>query len=50
MEIIYRVKKVGYIVGEVLIVFVDCVYGESKFGASEIVDYLRGLARFFFIV
>jgi dolichol-phosphate mannosyltransferase len=37
-------------VGEVPIAFVDRVYGESKLGASEIVDYLRGLARLFFTV
>ena len=50
MEIIYRAKKAGYTVGEVPIAFVDRVYGESKLGASEIVDYLRGLARLFFTV
>ena len=50
MEIVYRAKKAGYTVGEVPIAFVDRVYGESKLGASEIVDYLRGLARLFFTV
>jgi dolichol-phosphate mannosyltransferase len=50
MEIIVRAKKLGYTVGEVPITFVDRVYGESKLGGNEIVQYLKGLAYLFFNV
>ena len=40
-KVIIRAKTKGYQIGEVPIVFVDRLYGESKLGASEIVSYLR---------
>jgi len=43
MEIIVRVRYGGYRIGEVPITFVDRVYGESKMGGSEIVQYAKGL-------
>ena len=43
MEVIVRAKQMGFTVGEVPIVFVDRLYGESKLGAGEIVSYLKGL-------
>ena len=47
MEIIVRVRYAGYSIGEVPITFVDRVYGESKMGGSEIVQYIKGLANLF---
>ncbi len=43
MEVIVRSKRLGYNVGEVPIIFVDRLYGESKLGANEILSYLKGL-------
>jgi len=34
-------------VSEVPITFVDRVYGASKLGGTEIVEYLKGLTSFF---
>lgn len=48
MEIIVRSKQAGFTVGEVPIVFVDRLYGESKLGTKEIVMYLQGLFQLFF--
>ena len=47
MEIMVRAKQRGMTVAEVPISFVDRVYGESKLGGMEIVQYLRGLANLF---
>ena len=47
MEIVVRAKQRGLRVAEVPITFVDRVYGESKLGGMEIVQYLRGLAVLF---
>lgn len=47
MEIIVRVRYSGYSIGEVPITFVDRVYGESKMGGSEIVQYAQGLFHLF---
>jgi len=33
----------GYTVAEVPITFVDRVYGESKLGGDEIVQYVKGV-------
>lgn len=42
MEVIVRAEKQkNYRIGEVPIVFVDRIYGESKLGAMEIVAYIR---------
>lgn len=47
MDIIVRCRYSGYSIGEVPITFVDRVYGESKMGGSEIVQYATGLAHLF---
>ena len=43
MEMMVRAKAKGYKVAEVPISFVDRVYGESKLGGEEIVQYLKGV-------
>ena len=43
MEMMVRAKAMGCTVGEVPINFVDRVYGESKLGGEEIVEYLKGV-------
>jgi dolichol-phosphate mannosyltransferase len=43
MELICLAKSLGYTVGEVPITFVDRVYGESKLGGDEIVQYAKGV-------
>jgi len=45
MEMMVRAKAMGYKVAEVPISFVDRVYGESKLGGEEIVEYLKGVLR-----
>ena len=47
MEMMVRAKQCGYKVAEVPITFVDRVYGESKLGGMEIVQYLNGLYQLF---
>ena len=48
MEIIVRARAAGMRIGEVPITFVDRVFGSSKLGGAEIVQYLQGLLRLFF--
>lgn len=48
MEIIVRATRAQYKVAEVPITFVDRVYGTSKLGGAEIVQYLKGLFWLFF--
>lgn len=43
MEMMVRAKAMGLHVEEVPITFVDRLYGESKLGGEEIVEYLKGL-------
>jgi dolichol-phosphate mannosyltransferase len=43
MEMMVRAKAMHYKVRECPITFVDRLYGESKLGGSEIVDYLKGV-------
>ncbi|KAG6591225.1 Dolichol-phosphate mannosyltransferase subunit 1, partial [Cucurbita argyrosperma subsp. sororia] len=43
MEMIVRATRNGYHIEEVPITFVDRVFGASKLGGSEIVEYLKGL-------
>ena len=43
MELMARAKAMGYSVSEVPISFVDRVYGESKLGNDEIVEYGKGV-------
>lgn len=47
MEMIVRARQFGNSIGEVPISFVDRVYGESKLGGGEIVQYLKGLLYLF---
>ncbi|KAL8828035.1 MAG: hypothetical protein Q9191_002828 [Dirinaria sp. TL-2023a] len=43
MELMTRAKAMGYTVAEVPISFVDRLYGESKLGGDEIVEYAKGV-------
>lgn len=43
MEMMVRACAAGYSVGEVPISFVDRLYGESKLGGDEIVEYAKGV-------
>ncbi|KAI9889846.1 MAG: dolichol-P-mannose synthesis [Vezdaea aestivalis] len=43
MEMMVRAKALGFKVEEVPISFVDRVYGESKLGGDEIVEYAKGV-------
>ncbi|GAB7339372.1 hypothetical protein MBLNU457_6012t1 [Dothideomycetes sp. NU457] len=43
MEMMVRAKAMGFSVAEVPITFVDRVYGESKLGGDEIVNYAKGV-------
>lgn len=43
MEMMVRAKGMGFRVTEVPITFVDRLYGESKLGGEEIVEYLKGV-------
>lgn len=45
MELIVRAKAMGCTVAEVPISFVDRVYGESKLGGDEIVEYAKASAK-----
>ncbi|KAI0228487.1 Dolichol-phosphate mannosyltransferase subunit 1 [Lamellibrachia satsuma] len=47
MEMIVRARQLNFTIGEVPITFVDRVYGQSKLGGSEIVQYLKGLLYLF---
>ncbi|KAF8852854.1 hypothetical protein BDZ45DRAFT_749149 [Acephala macrosclerotiorum] len=43
MEMMVSAKAMGCTVAEVLILFVDRVYGESKLGGDEIAEYAKGV-------
>ncbi|KIY51182.1 glycosyltransferase family 2 protein [Fistulina hepatica ATCC 64428] len=43
MEMMVRARALGYTIGEVPITFVDRIFGESKLGADEIVQYAKGV-------
>jgi dolichol-phosphate mannosyltransferase len=43
MEMMVRAKAMGMKVEECPITFVDRLYGESKLGGEEIVEYLKGV-------
>ena len=47
MEAIVRAQYLGYKIEEVPITFVDRMFGKSKLGAGEIVQYLKGLWELF---
>jgi dolichol-phosphate mannosyltransferase len=50
MEMMYRARKHGFQIQELPITFVDRVYGESKLGGQEIVEYAKGLLVLFYTV
>ncbi|KAH0947634.1 hypothetical protein HN011_008033 [Eciton burchellii] len=47
MEMIVRARQFNYTIGEVSITFVDRIYGQSKLGRSEIVQFAKGLLYLF---
>lgn len=47
MEMIIRARQFNHTIGEVPIAFVDRVYGESKLGGSEIIQFATGLLYLF---
>jgi len=47
MEMIIRARQLNFTIGEVPISFVDRVYGESKLGGNEIVQFVKGLLYLF---
>lgn len=47
MEMIVRARSLGFTIAEVPITFVDRVYGQSKMGASEIIQFASNLLYFF---
>lgn len=47
MEMIVRARQLNFTVGEVPITFVDRVYGESKLGGSEILQFAKALVYLF---
>ena len=47
MEMMVRANHLNYRISEVPISFVDRVYGESKMGANEIVQFAKGLLYLF---
>jgi dolichol-phosphate mannosyltransferase len=47
MEMIIRARQQGCTIGEVPITFVDRLYGESKLGGSEILQFAKGLLYLF---
>lgn len=49
MEMMVRAKAMGYAVKEVPITFVDRVFGESKLGGEEVVEYAKVSFVSFFV-
>lgn len=47
MEMLVRARQYGYTVGEVPITFVDRLYGESKLGGTEIIQFAKNLLYLF---
>jgi hypothetical protein len=47
MEMMVRARALGYTVGEVPITFVDRLFGTSKLGADEVVQYAKGVWTLF---
>ena len=50
MEMMVRARALGYSVGEVPITFVDRIFGESKLGGDEVVNYAKGVWTLFLSV
>ncbi|XP_013097293.1 dolichol-phosphate mannosyltransferase subunit 1 [Stomoxys calcitrans] len=47
MEMLVRARQFDYTIGEVPITFVDRVYGESKLGGTEIIQFAKNLLYLF---
>lgn len=47
MEVLVRAHKQGMLIGEVPIVFVDRMYGDSKLDSGEVKKYLHAVWRLF---
>ncbi|CAH4023738.1 dolichol-phosphate mannosyltransferase subunit 1 [Pieris brassicae] len=47
MEMIIRARQLNFSIGEVPITFVDRVYGESKLGGTEIIQFAKALLYLF---
>ncbi|KAH8319114.1 hypothetical protein KR067_010038 [Drosophila pandora] len=47
MEMLVRARQHGYSIGEVPITFVDRIYGSSKLGGTEIVQFAKNLLYLF---
>ncbi len=47
MEMIVRARQYNFTIHEVPIAFIDRLYGESKLGANEIVQFVKGLLYLF---
>lgn len=47
MEMLVRARQLNYTIGEVPITFVDRVYGQSKLGGTEIVQFVKSLLYLF---
>jgi dolichol-phosphate mannosyltransferase len=47
MELMVLAKSMGYTVAEVPISFVDRIYGDSKLGGDEIIQYATGVLSLF---
>lgn len=47
MEMIVKARHFNFTIGEVPITFVDRVYGQSKLGGTEIVQFAKGLLYLF---
>lgn len=47
MEMLIRARQLDYTIGEVPISFVDRVYGQSKLGGTEIVQFAKNLLYLF---
>ncbi|XP_073823504.1 dolichyl-phosphate mannosyltransferase subunit 1 [Musca autumnalis] len=47
MEMLVRARQFNYRIGEVPITFVDRVYGESKLGGTEIIQFAKNLLYLF---
>ncbi|XP_031624852.1 probable dolichol-phosphate mannosyltransferase [Contarinia nasturtii] len=47
MEMLIRARELNYSIGEVPITFVDRVYGQSKLGGTEIIQFAKNLLYLF---
>lgn len=47
MEMLVRARELNYTIGEVPITFVDRLYGQSKLGGTEIVQFAKNLLYLF---